>query len=55
MLDNLLGDANAQENLFGAVGIVKELTKPLMARLLEVKLDEHLGYGKHSFDAKTYC
>lgn len=34
MLDQILGEAKTQENLFGADGIIKNLSKKLIERLL---------------------
>jgi putative transposase len=47
MLDELLGNAKTQDDLFGKDGILKQLSKQLMERLLEMEMTNHLGYMKH--------
>lgn len=47
MLDELLGTARTQEDLFGKDGLLKQLSKRLMERLLEMEMTNHLGYLKH--------
>lgn len=53
MLDNILGNAKTQDDLFGPDGIVKQISKRFMERLLEEELTEHLGYKKHSIDGNN--
>ena len=48
MLDGLIGDAKTQGDLFGSGGILKELSKRLMERMLEAEMTHHLGYEKHA-------
>lgn len=48
MLDQLLGNAKTQDDLFGKEGILKQLSKQLMERLLEMEMTNHLGYMKHA-------
>jgi putative transposase len=48
MLDQLLGNAKTQDDLFGKDGILKQLSKQLMERLLEMEMTNHLGYMKHA-------
>jgi putative transposase len=50
MLDQILGEAKSQEDLFGAGGIIKNLSKRLMERLLQEEMTEHLGYAKHAVE-----
>ena len=47
MLDELLGAARTQEDLFGKDGLLKQLSKRFMERLLELEMTNHLGYLKH--------
>ena len=47
-LDGLIGNAKTQEDLFGPGGIIKELTRRLMERMLEAEMTDHLGYEKHA-------
>lgn len=48
MLDELLGDAKTESDLFGKDGVIKQLSKRLVERILESELTHHLGYEKHS-------
>ena len=48
MLDQLLGSAKTQEDLFGKEGIIKQLSKQLIERLLEMEMTNHLGYAKYA-------
>ena len=47
MLDGLIGEAKTQGDLFGSGGVLKELSKRLMERMLEAEMTHHLGYEKH--------
>ena len=47
MLDGLIGEAKTQGDLFGSGGVLKELSKRLMERMLEAEMAHHLGYEKH--------
>jgi putative transposase len=53
VLDNLLGDAKTQEDLFGSDGILKELSKRLMERLLKAEMTHQLGYEKHAIAGRN--
>ena len=48
ILDELLGNAKSQDDLFGKDGIIKVLSKQLMERMLQGELTHHLGYEKHA-------
>jgi putative transposase len=48
MLDELIGDATTQEDVFGKDGLLKVLAKRLIERMLESEMDCHLGYEKHA-------
>ncbi|MBA3534177.1 MAG: transposase [Ardenticatenales bacterium] len=48
MLDQLLEGVESAEDLFGQDGLLKQLSKRLLERLLEGALTEHLGYDKHA-------
>ena len=47
LIDSLLADYKKPEDLIGEHGILKQLTKRLMERALEVELAEHLGHSRH--------
>lgn len=51
-IDNLIKDLDLKKGteLFGAHGLVKQLTKRLVERVLEAELEEHLGYPKGERD-----
>jgi putative transposase len=48
ILDELIGNAKTQDDLFGKDGILKALSKQLMERMLQGELTHHLGYEKHA-------
>ena len=48
ILDELIGNAKTQDDLFGKNGIIKDLSKKLVERMLETELTHHLGYERHS-------
>lgn len=47
LIDSLLANYKKPEDLIGEQGILKQLTKRLVERALEVELVEHLGHGRH--------
>ena len=47
LLDELLKDYQAPQELFGENGILKRLTKGMIERCLQAEMEEHLGYPKH--------
>jgi len=47
LIDSLLANYKKPEDLIGEHGILKQLTKRLVERALEVELAEHLGHGRH--------
>lgn len=53
MLDELLGSAKTQDDLFGKDGIVKQISKRFMERLLELEMNNHLGYMKHDVEGRN--
>ena len=46
LVDELLAQHKPGEDIFGSDGIVAQLTKRLMERMLEAELSDHLGYEK---------
>lgn len=50
ILDELIGNAKSQEDLFGKDGVIKDLSKQLMERMLQGELTHHLGYEKHAVE-----
>lgn len=53
MLDELIGNATTQDDLFGSEGILKQLSKRLMERMLESEMTHHLGYAKHTIEGNN--
>lgn len=47
LIDSLLSGYQKPEDLLGANGLLKQLTKALVERALEAEMTEHLGHGKH--------
>jgi putative transposase len=47
-LDDLLKNYKKPDDLMGENGLVKQLTKALIERVLEGEMTHHLGYEKHS-------
>ena len=47
LLDELLKDYKNPEDLLGKDGILSELKKKLLERVLHAEMDDHLGYKKH--------
>jgi putative transposase len=52
LIDELLGsrEVKTQDDLFGKEGILKQLSKQLMERLLEAEMTNHLGYARHAIE-----
>jgi putative transposase len=47
LIDNLLKDYKTPEDIIGENGLLKQLTKQLLERVMAVELTEHVGYEKH--------
>ena len=47
VIDRLLADVKSPDDLKGQNGLLKQLTKALLERMLEGELTDHLGYDKH--------
>ena len=52
-IDELLGRTQSAEDLFGKDGLLKNLTKRLMERLLEAEMSNHLGYMKRAIEGNN--
>ncbi len=52
LLDDLVKGKTSEE-ILGNSGLVKELTKRLVERVLEGELDAHLGYTKHATEGRN--
>jgi putative transposase len=53
LLDNLMKDYKKPEDLIGANGLLKQLTKRLLELAMQAELTEHLGYEKHAPQGKN--
>jgi putative transposase len=51
LLDELLKDSTTPQEMLGAHGLLKQLTKRLVERVLEAELTAHLGYAPHARQA----
>ncbi len=47
LVDQLLKDYKQPEDILGENGILKQFTKVLLERAMQVEMAEHLGYEKH--------
>jgi len=47
LIDNLLKNYKKPEDLIGENGLLKQLTKRLLERVMAAELTEHVGYEKH--------
>ena len=47
LLDELLKDCTSPQAILGAHGLLKQLTKRMIERVLEAELTAHLGYAPH--------
>src|SRR4030095_13238635 len=47
LLDELLRDCASPQDILGEHGLLKQLTKRLVERVLEAELTTHLGYAPH--------
>ena len=52
IIDQLIGDAKTEEDVFGKEGLLKQITKQLLERILESEMTHHLGYEKHAKEAE---
>src|SRR5215471_5107511 len=48
LLDELLKDYTDPKDILGAHGLLKQLTKRVIERVLEAELTTHLGYAPHT-------
>ncbi len=53
LLDELLGDSKTVQELLGSSGLIKELSKALLDRMLEGEMSHHLGYEKYESIGKN--
>lgn len=53
VLDKLLEGYHNPEDLTGPNGIIKQLTKRLIEKIMQQELTQHLGYSKHSKEGEN--
>ena len=53
IIDQIIGNAKTEQDLFGTDGVLKTFTKQLMERMISTELDHHLGYEKHSIEGNN--
>ncbi len=51
LIDALLADYKKPEDLIGQDGLLKQLTRALVERVLQAEMTEHLGHGKNQLVA----
>jgi len=47
LVDEMISDCENPEDLLGRDGLVKQMTKKLVERMLQAEMTDHLGYEKH--------
>ena len=47
LIDKLLLDYKKPEDIIGENGLLKQLTKAVLERAMQVEMTDHLGYEKH--------
>ncbi|ADE14112.1 transposase mutator type [Nitrosococcus halophilus Nc 4] len=52
LLDELLKECNSPKEVLGEHGLLKQLSKRLVERVLEAELTEHLGYAPHAQEGR---
>ena len=53
LLDELIGDAKTECDVFGKGGLLKTLSKRLIERMLESEMEHHLGHSKHASEGNN--
>jgi putative transposase len=53
ILDELLKDYQKPEDLLGQRGLLQQLSKALIERVLDGEMTHHLGYEKHSPEGRN--
>jgi putative transposase len=48
LIDSLIKDYQKPEDILGENGLLKQLTKAILERVMQAELTHHLGYEKHS-------
>jgi transposase-like protein len=53
VIDEMLKGYKTPEDITGPNGLLKQLTKAIVERMLESEMDHHLGYNKHSIEGNN--
>ena len=53
MLDEMIGTAKTQDDVFGKDGLLNTLSKRLLERMFDSELTHHLGYEKHAIEGRN--
>jgi putative transposase len=53
MLDEMIGTAKTQNDVFGRDGLLNTLSKRLLERMFDSELTHHLGYEKHAVEGRN--
>lgn len=53
MLDEMIGTAKTQEDVFGKDGLLNTLSKRLLERMFDSELTHHLGYEKYAVEGRN--
>jgi putative transposase len=53
LLDELLKECDDPKDLLGKDGLLKQLTKDLVERMLQAEMTNHLGYEKHATEGRN--
>ena len=53
LLDELIGESKTAQELLGSSGVIKELSKALLERMLAGEMSHHLGYEKYQAIGKN--
>ena len=48
LIDSLIKEYQKPEDILGETGLLKQLTKAILERVMQAELTHHLGYQKHS-------
>jgi len=53
MLDEMIGTAKTQDDVFGKDGLLNTLSKRLLERMFDCEMTHHLGYEKHAVEGRN--
>jgi putative transposase len=53
MLDEIIGTAKTQDDVFGRDGLINTLSKRLLERMFDGEMTHHLGYEKHAIEGRN--